>query len=532
MFRKLALALVFIWQGIAYATFDFEAFDRYVEQAMVAWETPGVAIAIVQDGQIVHLKVFGVADVQSQAPLTPETVFPLASLTKTFTSALMARLVDAGLIQWDDPVRQYLPDFHLFNENDADQFTIRDLLAHRSGLPGYAFDSLVSLLWSEEEVYQKLSMIAPIYEFHKVYTYQNIFPGIAGRVIERVTGMSLSEAYEAYLFQPLAFTHTSIGENGVSPKMGYWARIRHYWKRYRESWVSQHHLVDGKAAVIQGGNPALYCFNSSRGMNASIADMARWLLYQTEAGQERNIAFISPENILEMRTPHIAVGTPEGGQLFPKERVTHIDYGLGWFIHDYAGIQVFSHMGGMAGARTLMFFIPEKKVGMVILTNLGGMRVSLLPEALRSEFLDRFLQLEDSYDWSAKLKEKMLENRKRYQQHREENRLLNLQPRASLQDYVGTYHNALYGEVEVRRTVSSSTHSESLLLLYRGKEAMLSHWNGNHFIFSPHELSPAFTASDFGDVLFDRSSHHGKMQKLRMNICDEAAQPYFIRVGA
>lgn len=503
---------------------NFAEFDAYAEKAMQDWLVPGAAVVIVKDGKIVHLKTYGVRSLKSKKPVTPETVFHLVSLTKGFTAAIISRLVDEGKIRWDDKVRKYLPDFKLADTKASEDFTIEDLLSQRSGLPGFATDTLVETGWSAPEIYQVLYKIPFKNPFRSTYDYQNVFPGLAGWIVSYITEKPLSQAYETYLFQPLDLEQASIGKAGLTGGEPLWLRLKKEFLSYFSNRVDQYCQLDGEPLEISDGNDGIYCFEASRGMNASITDMAKWLIFQLDGGIIDGKTLISSSNIKKMRTPHINVGPPQGGRLYPKERVKNIDYGLGWFIHDYDRLHVLSHMGGMVGTRSLIAMVPEEKVGIVILSNMGGMRVSLFPEALRSKFLDLYLNLPDQHDWSKELLDEMKSSLERLKNTRISLRLQHPAPMSNIRDYFGLYENDLYGSLTV------TAEKGVLYINYRHLKAALKHWNGDSFTFQPDEFSRSYSGTDIGNIFF-QLPRSLKLEEadVGINLLYEGSDPIFHR---
>lgn len=503
---------------------NFAEFDAYVEKAMQDWSVPGAAVAIVKDGQIVHLKTYGVRSLDSKKPVTPETIFPIASLTKGFTAALISRLVEEGKIHWEDRVQKYLPDFKIADEAASTQFTIEDLLSHRSGLPGFATDSLVETGWAAEEIYQSLHKIPLKDAFRTTYNYQNVFPGIAGWIAAKVTGKPLSSLYEDALFTPLHLTHASIGKDGLTGGESFWVRLKKRVAGYFAEKSDQYSQLNGQAIAVPGGNDSLYCFEASRGINMSITDMAKWAIFQLTMGKKDGKTLVSEDNFKRMRTSHIHVGAPQGGRLFPKERVTNIDYGMGWFIHDYNRLQVLGHMGGMTGTRSIIALVPDEQIGIVILSNLGGMRVSLFPEAIRSKFLDLYLKLSDQHDWSQELLVETQAIIDKIAQDRLAYRLKNPKGEREKSTYVGTYQNNLYGTIQV------IAEDGRLFLTYRHLKVELIHWNGDNFSFKANHFSKAYPATDRGDLMFYLTAMSAPTAGvLELNLLFEGADKEFHR---
>ena len=225
-----------------------------------------------------------------------------------------------------------------------------------------------------------------------------------------------------------------------------------------------------------------------------------------------------------MRTPHITNIPLGNGRLFPASRTTHVEYGMGWFISDYAGVSpVLSHMGGMAGSRAVMLIIPEDNMGIAILSNLGGMRVSFFPEAIRNKFLDLYLNVPNAVDWAATFREDM----QSYRNHNEKQRRLyaisHPAPARDLDFYTGAYENNLYGRVDITR------QDQKLLLTYRHREPVsLKHWNGNTFQFDGSDLSFGFSGTDRGEILF--AEEGPRSPTLAITLFHEGAETTFHRL--
>ncbi len=522
----MALGLTTLIHGAHAQGVDFEQFEKYVNKSMEEWNVPGAAIAIVKDGKVVYLKGFGTKKVGHQQPVTTATVFPLASVTKTFTVTVICRLIDEGKLHWDDKVRDYYPEFRLADERISAEFTIRDLLCHRSGLPGYAADTLIELGWSPEDTLNSLHKIPFKNAFREAYDYQNIFPGVAGLIIEKVTGKPLSQVYEEYLFKPLNLQETTIGDHGLTGGESWLSSLKAKWRFWRMDITDEHHPVNEKPTLIKDGNPTIYKFEASRGVNSSVRDLAQWMIFLLNDGKFEDQTLISAAQISETRTPHINVGPPQGGRLFPKDRVPDIDYGLGWFIHKYDRMTLLSHMGGMTGTRSLIALCPEEKVGIVVVSNMGGMRVSLFPEVIRSKFFDMYLNIKDERDWSKDLLEEFQKSRKQYAETRQANRLKNPLPSKDLSFYAGIYENDLYGKIEV------VLEGDKLAVIYRSlPKTYLTHWNGDNFTFKSHELTRAYSGYDLGEISFGDNGKMPKSYGLVINLFHEGKDTLFKRIN-
>lgn len=492
--------------------------EAYIDQAMVAEGIPGAVVVVVKDGKIVYLKGFGVKVLGQNEPVDEHTPFALASVTKSFTNTLVARLVDQGKLQWQDKVTKYLPDFQLSDPQITQELTIEDLLSHRSGLPGYSADSLIELGWGAPEIIAAMKLFPFVGEFRKNFEYQNVLVGLMGNIIEKVTGKPIREVYKEELFDPIGLDETRIGEK-TSPS--FWQKLLGFFKKGPPQ-PTFHDRFQEKVRYLPKGNPGLYTFPASSGVISTGQDLGKWLIFQLNKGQVDGKTIVSELSLNQMRNPRVEVPI-KGGRQFPKDRVTKVHYGMGWFIHDYAGVSMLSHMGGMAGTRSFLLIIPQDNLGIAILTNFGGMRVSLFPEAIRNKFLDLYLNVKEEVDWAKKSRDDNTNYYLKSDQQRREQMLRSLAPARDLNDYIGVYENSLYGRAEI------SKRDDALILKYRDRaETKLSHWNANIFQFEGSDLSSGFSGTDRGEVIF--SDERGKASRMMITLFHEGADSLFHRV--
>lgn len=527
IYRLLSVFVVLIAVATA-KPFDYKKFSDYAQKVYGDWGLAGMAFAIVEDGKITLIKPIGQKSIATQKHLTENTVFPIASLSKAFASLLMMKLHEDGKLNIDTPVVDILPDFKLASDEATKGFTLAKLFQHRSGLPSFAYDTLVETGWSESEIYKVLDQIYPTHPFDETFDYQNIFPGLFGQIAEKLTGQPLNELLSENLFMPLGMTTASAGEQGTTHSD---SKLKSLWKKIKFRFtdhVDQHYLLpDFRSHVIKDGNPAIYRFPTSRGVNASITDMAKWLQFWMTGGMTATGSrLVSEAGLAKLQDKLTHAGAPQGGRLFPKDRVTDIFYGMGWYIHDYGSLKrVLAHMGGMTGTRSLIAYAPEKKIGLVVLSNVGGMRVNLAPEALRSKFLDMVAGIEEDRDWSLELKNEIIDSRKRQEEQRVEYRLKNPQAAKALETYVGVYENSLYGRVEI------VLESGRLILKYRNLSVSLKHWNGDNFNFTPSDFTRSYSVTDaaMGDIIFG-AIKNGKTDLCILSALYEGKDTRFKRV--
>ncbi|MES2893203.1 MAG: serine hydrolase [Bacteroidota bacterium] len=328
--------------------------DSLVLRAMKAFDVPGIAVAIIKDGKPVLMKGYGVSSLNSKAPANEHTLFGIASNTKAFTTAALGILVDEGKLKWDDKVSNYIPEFKLHNPYVTDEFTIRDLLTHRSGLGLGAGDLMFypdSSDFTIKDVIYNLRFLKPVSSFRSKYDYDNTLYIVAGEVITRVSGMSWDVFVEERILQPLGMSHSAASYDRLKDKSNV---------------ADPHALVEGKVKVVSR-HGASYS-RASGSMYSSVADLGKWVQVHLDkgkfgAGLDKKI--FSSAVFEERWTPQTILPVRSAG-----DYNTHFSsYGLGFFLSDVHGLKQVTHTGGTVGMLTQVTMIPELNLGIIVLTN-------------------------------------------------------------------------------------------------------------------------------------------------------------------
>lgn len=438
--------LCFVWVGIVilYVVFngylvasqeavDLSALETYFDQARREWKIPGMAVAIIKDGEVVLARGYGVRDINKQEPVDEQTLFAIASNTKAFTAASLAILVAGGRIGWDDKVREYLPYFKLYDPYVTEAATIRDLLCHRVGLRTFSGD----LIWyetgySNAEVIRRARRLKPAYGFRAGYGYSNIMFMAAGEIVTAVTGKSWNRFVTERIFEPLGMTTTHIGTSGL--------------KQYDN--VATPHHVPLEGTTITVAYTASDQIAAAGGINSNVSDMAHWLQMLLANGKFQQKQILSPEGIGEMWSMHSIIPvSPAAKKMFPS---THFrGYGLGWALLDYHGRKLINHGGGLDGMVSRVALVPEVNLGLVVLTN----SINGLPKALMYRIIDAYLKLE-SLDWSRIFLERYRKQVKKDLESpdiKEKKTAVPKKCRPSMEDFVGLYGDPMYGDARVNR---------------------------------------------------------------------------------
>jgi CubicO group peptidase (beta-lactamase class C family) len=377
--KYIVIALLFSALQMHAQSPRLDSLDAYYQRSLDLWQVPGMAIAIVKDDSVIFAKGYGVKNIKKKKEkVDANTLFPIASNTKAFTAAAIARLVDEGKLHWQTKVVDILPYFTLYDPYVTNHFTIVDLLSHRSGLVTFSGD----LLWygsdySTEDVVQKLPYLKQHYEFRTHFGYSNIMYIAAGEIIEKLSGKPWAEYIQDEFLTPLGMNNTLTSISQLTKESNV---------------VRPHNKVNDEVFPIEFLN-----WDNISGAGALISnvnDMSKWIKMQLHEGSWGGRQYFSKEQNMMMKTPHTNLPVSPGyRRYFPT---THFRaYGMGWFLSDYHGREIVGHSGGYDGIISYTCLVPEENLGFVILTNSN----SSLYNALLYRTLDAFLA-KDTTDWN------------------------------------------------------------------------------------------------------------------------------------
>lgn len=358
--------------------------DSLVERSMKAFDVPGIAVGVIKDGKVIYAKGHGVRSLNTMQKTDENTLFGIASNTKAFTAAALGILADEGKIKWDDKVTDYIPEFKLYSPYVTEEFTIRDLLTHRSGLGLGAGDLMFfpdSSDFTLKDVIYNLRFLKQMSGFRTKYDYDNNLYIVAGEVVSRVSGKSWDEFVEERILQPLGMTKTATSFDRLKDKTNV---------------IDGHASVDGKVQVIARSN--LKVGHSAGGINSNITDLCKWiqlLLAHGRYGSEAGKQLFSESTAKELWSPQTIIQVNNAGTYN-----THFSaYGLGFFLSDVNGYKQVTHTGGLEGMVTQITMIPELNLGIIVLTNQqeGGAFVSIT-NTIKDGYLGK-----NRMDWVAQL---------------------------------------------------------------------------------------------------------------------------------
>ncbi|UCH60369.1 MAG: beta-lactamase family protein [Anaerolineales bacterium] len=319
---------------------DFAAMDAYVTEQMENLGIPGMALGIVQEGQIAHVQGFGVADSSGRA-VTPQTPFYIGSVTKSFTALAVMQLVEAGKIDLEAPIQTYLPWFELADKQASAKITVRNLLNQTSGISTKDGNRFLSSQQGLEEIVRGLNFIQLSQPVGTTYQYSNLNYSIAGLIVEVVSGQSYAEYVTQHIFEPLDMRHSYTSR---APAL-------------EDGLAAGHHYMFGYAfereyAVPPSGVPEGFLI-------ASVEDMTHYVIAHLSDGSYGDTSILSAQGIAALHAAAIVTGGDA-------------HYAMGWSVGVADGIPIVMHSGDTGHFHSVAVLMPDRHSGFVLLANASG----------------------------------------------------------------------------------------------------------------------------------------------------------------
>jgi len=439
------------------------AVDDLAERTLKAFDVPGIAVAIVKDGKVIHSKGYGVRSLGSPEKVDENTLFGIASNSKAFTAATLGILVDEEKLKWDDRVIDYIPEFRMYNAYVTEEFTIKDLLTHRSGLGLGAGDLMFwpgQNSFTMKDIIHNLRYLKPVSGFRTKYDYDNLLYMVAGEVVARVAGKPWEEFVEERIMRPLGMVKSASSFNRLKDKSNV---------------IAAHAVVDGKVKVI--ARDRFEFGNSAGGINSSISEMSKWAIMQLQHGKYGDGKQLFSDNVQEeMWSPQTIIPVRS-----PGIYNTHFtSYGLGWNLSDVMGYKQATHTGFVAGMVTQVTLIPELNLGIIVLTN----------QQIGAAFASITNQIKDSY-FGIKGKDRVKENAARMESNLGSAERVTSEawkvsaaaiPPDNLDQFIGTYTDVWFGDATISKkegklffTSKRSPRISGEMIYYKGN-TFLAKW--------------------------------------------------------
>ncbi|MCL2727240.1 MAG: serine hydrolase [Bacteroidales bacterium] len=435
--------------------------EAYTHQIIQEWQIPGMALSIVKDDQMIYAKGFGEKELGKGNPVDEHTAFQIGSVSKSFTALLMAMLVDEEVVSWDDPVKKHLPDFEMYDPWVSENLLIKDIMIHRTGIPGQSGTYIPCLGYDQDDVYNMFKLIKPSTSLRTNYDYNNITFIIASKIIEKYMGKSWEECVNERIFIPLGMNNSSSNEKGFTTVQN--VTVPHDFG-YKEGAIVNTPLYGAEEQALHW----LTVIGPAGGVVSSVVDMTAWIRFHLSDGTYNGNRILSERNLRYLHR----------GQLITSQFDNRITtYSHCWFIEQNNRYKVFFHTGTTWGYAALCVFVPELNLGMMFLANTD------IPSSVRYAFMRRLVDLymgAPDKDYSGEALAEWLNNSKSSQEREQtkEAETVKVDP-APYSAYTGTYQKEVLGQAVI------SLDEEKLYITIGPKnwKAQLNHVNGNSFSF-------------------------------------------------
>lgn len=448
---------------------------EYVEHELAQYKFPGMGIGVIKDGEVLQAEGFGFADLEKRTLIDKDTEWGIASCSKAFTATLLCMLAEDGYFGLEQPIREYLPDFQLYDETATKLCTVKDILCHRTGIGGY------DALWVDEcdraDIWRRLKYLKPDEPFRAAIQYSNLMYTMAGHIAEKVTGRSYPDLIRERIFEPLGMTRSNCSITDML-KSGNYASP--YWQS------------DDGPVPIDNWNVDLGA--PCGGINSTLSDMLKWLQFNIDDGVAPDgRRLISHESMTLLHTLHVRYELWQWD--FPEVPPVG-GYALGWYNDVYRGHFMYWHIGEIEGYGTMQFVLPREKLGIVVFNNIQKPDV-LIEMSCVYEIIDNVLGLPKE-DWSARIWAErnnyghMLEDW-RCDLMGESPRVEGTTPSHDLDAYCGKYFEPGHGYIEIFRadgaegdsagnnTAVGDSAAGRLAMRYRGVIQEMEHYHYDVF---------------------------------------------------
>ena len=464
---------------------------RVVQDILARSQVPGMAVAVVIDGKTVLAQGYGMREVGQPAPVDAQTVFQIASISKSLSATVAAIEVSRGTVSWDDPVARYLPGFALSSRYVTQHGAIGDFFAHRSGLPGTAGDDLEDLGYKRDEVLARLRLL-PLDAFRTSYHYANFSTTIGAQAVAKAAGVQWDQLADERLFKPLGMTSTSY--------------------RYQDF------MARGNRAVLHAYQHGVFVPQGQRnadeqapagGVSSTVGDLAQWLKLLLADGKFQGKQIAASSALLPALSP----------QSF-SARAHSLDarsgfYGYGFNVNtELGGRPSMGHSGAfLMGTGTSFKIVPSAGIGIVVLTN--GAPVGAA-ESVAATFIDTALYGKPTRDWYAAYHGAMQGFFAPQADLSGKTPPATRAPAKPLAQYVGDFNNPYYGAAQIRQTDGGL----SLTLGPRKLQFALTHWDGDTFAFAP--IGEAELVDSRASIVFQMD--HGQARDFLIRFYDDSGQ--------
>jgi len=448
MITILSLLLFITATGNSQNISGLDEVDSFIDSTMKRWSVPGVAIAVIKDGKVIYEKGYGYRNLKTKDKVTTQTLFSIASSSKAFTATLAAMVVEEKKMDFDTPLKEYFPEFRMYDEYTTGHISLRDLLTHRSGVPRQKFFSL-NTPPTRKDVRDCFRYFEPSANLGTRFQYCNETYSIAGDMIAERAGTSWEEMIKNRIFKPLGMNSTLLSVSAIGNASDYSLPYID-WEGGKPEEMEFHNAdILGPAGCII----------------SNVTDLSKWVIFNLNRGKIQDKQLVNSSLLAQTQTPQINIPRP-----MAYRELFYQSYGMGWFINNYRGYVQINHGGVLYGFSSMVSFLPYEKIGVVILTNLNG---TPLTEIIERYVYDHLLGLKP-VGWNDRFMKETARAMDQYRlsyNQKDPGYLPDTKPSHPIMDYTGTFESNGYGKIKI------SLEGDSLSTTLLGYKCPLKHYN-------------------------------------------------------
>lgn len=429
---------------------SFKELEKELETILEVTNAPGFAVAIVKGTTILYSKGFGYRDYENKKPADANTLYPIGSCTKAFTSSILGQLQFDNKISLNAKPSNYISDFNFFNDEMNNYITIKDLMTHRTGLPRHDFSWYLFPTKNRDSLLGRIKYQEPLFGVREQWFYNNFMFLVQGVIAERVTGLKWENLIKERFFTPLNMSRSniSIEELNSSTNIAYGYKL----------------TSEGNLGKV--GYHNFEAMSPAGSINSSVNDMANWLITWINKGKYNGEQILPPSYIDEAISSQMVVSSSLPENVLPSIHL--LNYGYAWFISSYKGHYQVEHGGNIDGFSSNVTFFPSDSIGIVVLTNQHN---SPVPNLVRNTIADRLLKSKKT-DWIKGFTEQNFNTKDEKDTIKKEatqQKIMNNKPSHIISDYVGGYIHPGYGEFQI------TNQNDSLFINFKLKKMFLKH---------------------------------------------------------
>ncbi len=445
--------------------------EQQLEQILKDRKAAGFAVAVVKKDSIIYAKGFGYRDFENKLPVTPHTLFAIGSCTKAFTASLLGLMQGDGRLDYDKPIRDYLPQLTFYNDDLNRGVTVRDAIVHRTGLPRHDFSWYLFSTDSREELLKRIAFMEPTAPLRQTWQYNNFMYLVQGMIAEKNYGKTWEELVHQKFFMPLNMKRSNTSVAALS----------------RDSDAALGYTLKSDSIISKTDYYNINAMGPAGSINSSVLEMANWLKVWINKGKFNGKEVLPEAYIKEAISSQMVVSPGYPGTESPDLHMAN--YGFGWSLSSYRGHYRVDHGGNIDGFSANTAFFPSDSIGIVVLTNQNG---SSLNNLVRNTLADRLLNL-SAVDWNGRANESARKAGKGVKG--EENQKKGTHPSHSLKDYEGLYTHKAYGTFEVKH------RNDSLIAVFPIEQMWLRHYHYDVFQAVGYDKNGLVDTSEVSGVL-------------------------------